>query len=55
MSYEDTANEVLAQYDLTDKQRKELLPRIMATGCPWFRRDVYTRSHCLASEEERKT
>lgn len=47
--YEDTVDEVLDQYPLTEKQKVIVKCRI-DTSCPWFRRNAYMRAHHEASQ-----
>ncbi len=48
--YESTVDEVLDQYELTEKQKAIVKERVAATGCPWFSRIVYMRTHHIASQ-----
>ena len=47
--YETTADEVLSQYDLSDKQKEEIKAIVASTGCPWFSIHVYARTHHAAA------
>ena len=52
--YESTADEVLEQYELTPKQIATVKARVAATGCPWFSKHVYARTHHAASQYTRE-
>lgn len=47
--YEETVDEVLSQYPLTDKQKIIVKDRI-DKSCPWFSSILYMRAHHEASQ-----
>lgn len=54
MAYEDCIDEVLSQYPLTERQRRDLKIQIDADArCPWFRRNAYLATHTAAARTTR--